>query len=181
MMPRGPFSVVVRRGGNFTRSWPRQVPCSTFVSSGLRLPRNIYPDFSLDLHLKGGFEEYIRGVQGLFPEEQRGLKDYFALMRRIGGEISRFEEITWWRAILFPFYFRHLIRYQRTSLGPILDRYFQGDGIKRVLSSLPGPSPPLSSLHSLYRDPYQQGPHQWGMVSAGGDGGHLAGIGCRLC
>jgi phytoene desaturase len=104
--------------------------------------RNIYPDFSLDLHLSGGFEEYIRGVKELFPEERQGLEDYFALIGRIGKEINRFEGITWWHTMLFPFFFWHLIRYQRVSLGQILDRYFRGDGIKRVLSTLPAHLPP---------------------------------------
>jgi phytoene desaturase len=104
--------------------------------------KNIYPDFSLDLHLSGGFEEYIRGVKELFPEEQRGLEDYFALIKKIGKEINRFEGLTLWHTILFPFFFWHLIRYQRVSLGQILDRYFQGDGIKRVLSTLPAHLPP---------------------------------------
>ena len=109
---------------------------------GIETAKNIYPDFSLDLHLSGGFEEYIRGVRELFPEEQRGLEDYFALIKKIGKEINRFEGITWWHTILFPFFFWHLIRYQRVSLGQILDRYFQGDGIKQVLSTLPAHLPP---------------------------------------
>jgi prolycopene isomerase len=111
--------------------------------------KNIYPDFSLDLHLCGGFEEYIRGVRELFPEEQRGLGDYFALIGRIGKEINRFEGLTWWHTMLFPFFFWHLIRYQRVSLGQILDRYFGGDGIKRVLSTLPAHLPP-SRLSLFY-------------------------------
>ena len=111
--------------------------------------KNIYPDFSLDLHLRGGFEAYINGVRELFPEEQKGLGDYFALIRRIGREINRFEGLTWWQTILFPFFFWHLIRYQRASLGHILDQYFQGDGIKRVLSTLPAHLPP-SRLSLLF-------------------------------
>jgi phytoene dehydrogenase-like protein len=104
--------------------------------------RNIYPDFSLDLHLKGGGEEYIRGVLGFFPQEQRGFKDFFALIRKIGVEVSRFEGITWWQALLFPFYFWHLMRYEGTSLKAVLDRYFQEDGIKQVISTLPAHLPP---------------------------------------
>jgi phytoene desaturase len=111
--------------------------------------KNIYPDFSIDLHLRGGFEEYIGGVRELFPEEQRGLGDYLALIRRIGGEINRFERLTWWQTILFPFFFWHLIRYQGSSVGHILDQYFQGDGIKRVLSTLPAHLPP-SRLSLLF-------------------------------
>jgi phytoene desaturase len=114
----------------------------------IEMARNIYPDFILDLHLRGGFEEYIRGVRALFPEERGGLDHYYALIRKVGREISRFEEITWWQMVFFPFYFRNLIRYERASLGSILDRYFQGDKIKQVLSTLPAylPASRLSFL-----------------------------------
>ncbi|MCJ7663412.1 MAG: NAD(P)/FAD-dependent oxidoreductase, partial [Desulfobacterales bacterium] len=115
----------------------------------IEIARNIYPEFSLDLRLRGGFEEYIGEVQERFPEEQGGLKDYFALIRKVGAEINRFEEITWWQLIFFPFYFRHLIRYERASMGEILDRYFHGNGIKQVLSSLPAHLPP-SRLSFLF-------------------------------
>lgn len=115
----------------------------------VEIARNIYPDFSLDLQLRGGFEEYIRGVRELFPEEQGGLRGYVALIHKLGEEIGRFEGITWRQMILFPFYFRHLIRYEKRSLGSILDRYFQGEGIKRVLSTLPAHLPP-SRLSFLF-------------------------------
>jgi phytoene dehydrogenase-like protein len=104
--------------------------------------RNIYPDFSLDLHLSGGFEEYIRGPTPPPPHPRPPMEDYFALIGKIGKEINRFEGITWWHTMLFPFFFWHLIRYQRVSLGQILDRCFRGDGIKRVLSTLPAHLPP---------------------------------------
>lgn len=111
--------------------------------------RNIYPDFNLDLHLRGGFEEYIREVRDLFPHEQRSLRDYFDLIGRIGEEITRVGGLTWWQKILFPLYCRHLILYQRASLRRILDRYFRSDGIKQVLSTLPSHLPP-SRLSFLY-------------------------------
>jgi len=137
--PGGEFHQILTRTG--------ALPYLSFLR--IEMARNIYPDFSLDLRLRGGFEEYIREVQELFPEEQGGLRDYFALLRRIGAEISRFEEITWWQMIFFPFYFRHLIRYERASLGPILDRYFHGDKIKQVLSTLPAHLP-ASRLSLLF-------------------------------
>jgi len=111
--------------------------------------RNIYPDFSLDLFLRGGFEEYIKGVRDLFPQEKRSIKDYFNLIGNVGEEIAQFEKITWWRKFLFPFFFRHLILYERASLKSILDRYFQNEGIKMVLSTLPSHLPP-SRLSFLF-------------------------------
>ncbi len=111
--------------------------------------RNIYPDFSLELHLRGGFEEYIKGVRELFPQERKALRDYFDLIGKIGGEINRFTGLTWWHKVLFPFYFRHLILYQRASLGRVLDSYFQNEGIKQVLATLPSHLPP-SHLSFLF-------------------------------
>ena len=145
----GAFLGGCEEGGEFHKILVQTGALRHLCFLSIETARNIYPDFSLDLHLRGGFEEYIRGVRKLFPEEQRGLKDYFELLRKIGEEINRFEKITWRHAILFPFYFRHLIRYQRASLGPILDRYFQGDGIKQVLSTLPAHLPP-SRLSFLF-------------------------------
>jgi phytoene desaturase len=116
---------------------------------GVETARNIYPDFTLDLNLHGGFEAYISGVRKLFPHERRGLGHYFALIGKIGEEINRFEGRTWWHTILFPFFFWHLIRYQHTSLGAILDQYFQGAGIKQVLATLPAHLPP-SRLSLLF-------------------------------
>ena len=109
---------------------------------GIETARNIYPDFRFDLHLHGGFEEYLGAVKKNFPHEQQGFAGYFALLRRIGGEISRFERMTWWQMLLFPFFFRHLIRYERASVGEVMDRYFRDARIKQVLATLPAHLPP---------------------------------------
>jgi phytoene desaturase len=144
----GAFLGGCEQGGEFHQILAKSgaLPYLSFL--GIEMARNVYPAFTLDLRLRGGFEEYIRGVKELFLEEQGGLGDYFALLRRIGAEISRFEGITWWQMIFFPFYFRNLIRYERASLGSILDRYFHSDGIKLVLSTLPAylPASRLSFL-----------------------------------
>jgi phytoene desaturase len=144
----GAFLGGCEEGGEFHQVLARTgaLPYLRFLR--IETARNIYPDFILDLRLRGGFEEYIREVRTLFPEEQEGLEDYFALIRKVGREISRFEEIQWWQLVFFPFYFRHLIRHERASLGEILDRYFQGDKIKQVLSTLPAflPASRLSFL-----------------------------------
>ena len=138
----GAFLGGCEEGGEFHKILVQAGALQHLRFLSIETAKNIYPDFSLDLQLRGGFEEYIRGVHELFPEERRSLEHYFALIRKIGREINRFEGITWWQTILFPFFFWHLIRYQRVPLGPILDRYVQDDGIKQVLSTLPAHLPP---------------------------------------
>ncbi len=110
--------------------------------------RNIYPGFEIRLE-RGGFSSYADGLKDLFPEEEKGLKDYLSLVKRIGDEMRFYSEITLTRKILFPFYFRNLIRFHRTTHQLILDRLFRGREIKIALHTLPATEPP-SRLSFLF-------------------------------
>jgi phytoene dehydrogenase-like protein len=85
----------------------------------------------------------------LFPEEAKGLKDYLSLVKRIGDEIRSYSEMTLTKRILFPFYFRNLIRLHRTTHQAILDKLFRGREIKMALHTLPATEPP-SRLSFLF-------------------------------
>jgi len=110
--------------------------------------RNMYPGFEVHLH-QGGFHSYLESLLDLFPEEERGLKAYLSLVKKIGEEVKSYSEMTWAKKIFFPFYFWSLIRFQRTSHGAILNRFFKGEEIKHALHSLPSTEPP-SRLSFLF-------------------------------
>jgi prolycopene isomerase len=110
--------------------------------------RNIYPGFEVHLH-EGGFRSYPEALLNLFPEEEKGLRAYLSLVQRIGGEVQSYSEITAIKKILFPFYFRNLIRFHRTSHREILNRLFRGGEIKMALHTLPITDPP-SKLSFLF-------------------------------
>ena len=110
--------------------------------------RNIYPGFEVHLH-QGGFHSYLETLLALFPEEERGLKAYLSMVKKIGEEIRSYSEMTWAKRIFFPFCFWNLIRFQRTSHGAILNRFFKGEEIKQALHSLPSTEPP-SRLSYLF-------------------------------
>jgi phytoene desaturase len=98
--------------------------------------RNIYPGF--EIHLRpGGFRSYTDALFDLFPGEEKGLKTYLSMVKRIGEEIQSYSEITTIQKIFFPFYFRNLVRFHRSSHKAILDRLFKGGEIKMALHSLP--------------------------------------------
>jgi prolycopene isomerase len=110
--------------------------------------RNIYPGF--EIHLRpGGFHSYTDALFGLFPQEEKGLKTYLSMVKRIGEEIKSYSEITPIQKILFPFYFRNLVRFHRSSHKTILDHLFTGGEIKMALHSLPVTDPP-SRLSFLF-------------------------------
>ncbi len=110
--------------------------------------RNIYPGFEVHLH-PGGFLSYAEALFNLFPQEEKGLKTYLSLIKRIGEEIKSYSEITAIQKILFPFYFRNLVRFHRSCHQKILDSLFKGQEIKMALHSLPVTEPP-SRLSFLF-------------------------------
>ncbi len=110
--------------------------------------RNIYPGFEVRLET-GGFSSYADGLLNLFPEEEKGLKDYLSLVKRIGDEVKSYSRITPARKILFPFFFRNLLRFHRTTHQTVLDRLFRGREIKMALHTLPVTDPP-SRLSFLF-------------------------------
>jgi phytoene desaturase len=114
----------------------------------IRHIRNVYPGFEIRLQ-PGGFLSYAEALFDLFPKEEKGLKTYLTLVKRIGEEITSFSEITTIQKILFPFYFRNLVRFHRSSHQTILDHLFKGQEIKMALHSLPVTEPP-SRLSFLF-------------------------------
>ena len=110
--------------------------------------RNIYPGF--EVHLRpGGGHSYTEALFDLFPKEEKGLKTYLSMVKRIGEEIKSYSEITTLQKIFFPFYFRNLVRFHRSSHKAILDNLFKGEEIKMALHSLPVTEPP-SRLSFLF-------------------------------
>ncbi|MGZ3559728.1 MAG: phytoene desaturase family protein, partial [Thermodesulfobacteriota bacterium] len=103
--------------------------------------RNVYPGFEIRLQ-PGGILSYSEALFDLFPKEERGLKTYLSLVKRIGEEIKSYSEITAIRKIFFPFYFRNLVRFHRSTHKTILDKLFKGQEIKMALHSLPVTEPP---------------------------------------
>ena len=103
--------------------------------------RNIYPGFEVHLR-RGGFTAYTEALLNLFPEEEKGLKRYLALVQRVGEEIKSYSEMRLNKKILFPFYFWNLLRFHRVSHKRILDRLFRGGEIKMALHTLPTTEPP---------------------------------------
>jgi prolycopene isomerase len=110
--------------------------------------QNIYPGFKVHLR-EGGFQSYMETLLSLFPEEERGLKTYLSLVKRIGEEVSSYSELTLAKKILFPFYFWNLIRFQRSPHHAILDKLFRGQEIRLALHTLPATEPP-SRLSFLF-------------------------------
>lgn len=114
----------------------------------IRNIQNLYPGFKVRLET-GGFSAYADQLFHLFPEEERGLREYLSLVKQIGDEVKSYTEITPFRKVLFPFYFRTLLRFHRTTHQRVLDHLFKTGEIKMALHTLPVTDPP-SRLSFLF-------------------------------
>ncbi len=110
--------------------------------------QNLYPGFEIHFQ-EGGFSSYTEALLNLFPEEEKGLRTYLSLIKRIGDEVRSYSDMTLAKRIFFPFYFKNLIRFHRTHHQTILDSLFRGGEIKMALHSLPVTEPP-SKLSFLF-------------------------------
>lgn len=144
----GSFIGGCQEGGEFYQSLKEIDALEAIEFIPIHHIRNIYPGFEISLK-QGGFSSYADAVMDLFPEEEKGLKDYLSLVKRIGDEIRSYSGMTLTKRILFPFYFRNLIRLHRTTHQTILDRLFRGGEIKMALHTLPATEPP-SRLSFLF-------------------------------
>jgi len=110
--------------------------------------QNIYPGFKVQLH-QGGFHPYMEALLNLFPEEEKGLNAYLSLVKQIGEEVRSYSEMSLIKKVLFPFYFKNLVRFHKSNHKIILDRLFRGGEIKMALHTLPATEPP-SRLSFLF-------------------------------
>ncbi|MBM4339316.1 MAG: NAD(P)/FAD-dependent oxidoreductase [Deltaproteobacteria bacterium] len=144
----GAFIGGCEKGGEFDRILKEMDAREAIEFIPVRTIHNIYPGFEICLKT-GGFASYADRLLHLFPEEEKGLKDYLSLVKKIGDEVNAYSRITPVRKILFPIFFRNLIRYHRTTHQSILDHLFEGREIKMALHTLPVTDPP-SRLSFLF-------------------------------
>lgn len=144
----GAFIGGCQEGGEFNRILKEAGALETVEFIPVAHIQNIYPGFKITLQ-QGGFSNYADALINLFPEEERGVRKYLSLVEQIGKEVKSFSEMDLIKKIFFPFYFKNLIRFHRTSHQTILDHLFKGGEIKMALHTLPATEPP-SRLSFLF-------------------------------
>ena len=87
-------------------------------------------------------------LQALFPEEAQRIPEYHQTLKRISQEILNIGSPSFLNLLSFPFRYPHLIRYHRSTLKDLLDRYFTDPRLRTILSL--GPSTLPSSRVSLF-------------------------------
>ncbi len=86
--------------------------------------------------------ELEKTLQKIFPQQASQIPKYFQILRRITKEILDLVSPSFLKFLLFPIRYPHLIRYQKSTLKDLLDRYFTDPKLKNILSIAPTALPP---------------------------------------
>lgn len=86
--------------------------------------------------------ELEKTLQRIFPQETSQIPKYFQTLRKITQEILDLVSPSFFKFLLFPIRYPHLIRYQKSTLKDLLDRYFTNSKLKNILSIAPTTLPP---------------------------------------
>jgi len=86
--------------------------------------------------------ELEKTLQEIFPQEAHRIPKYFQTLRRITKEILDLVSPSFFKFLLFPIRYPHLLRYQKSTLKDLLDRYFTDPKLKNILSIAPTTLPP---------------------------------------
>jgi prolycopene isomerase len=86
--------------------------------------------------------ELEKTLQKIFPQEALQIPKYFQTLRKITQEILDLVSPSFFKFLLFPIRYPHLIRYQKSALKDLLDKYFTDPKLKNILSIAPTTLPP---------------------------------------
>ena len=89
----------------------------------------------IDFTMPHDKQKAIVDLIATFPDEAEAIIRYFALLESISREFVRVSTASWWEYMLFPFVFKHILRYRIASTKTIMDRFFQDEKLKLILNT----------------------------------------------
>ena len=97
-----------------------------------------------------------------FPDEQKGIKKYFTLIRDVSQELETLQSASWYQYLLFPLLFSNILRYKNKTVTEVLDHIIEDDALKLILNAnvqYYNDTPDTLSflLHSVAQYSYYQG------------------------
>ncbi len=88
-----------------------------------------------DFIMPDGIEAAIKALTEKFPNDREGIKKYFGLLKAIGDDFERLQQIRWWQKMLFPFIFTTLLKYRKSSVTEVLDGLIKDKELKLILNA----------------------------------------------
>ena len=70
-----------------------------------------------------------------YPDEEKGIKAYFRLIKNISEEYEKLSSAPQWKLMLFPLFFRRILKYRSASVKEVMDSLMQNEALKLILNT----------------------------------------------
>ena len=88
------------------------------------------------------FSGLEKTLQKFFPEETTQIPKYLQILQKIAKEILDLASPSFLKLLFFPIRYSHLVRYRKSTLKDLLDKYLTDPRLKNILSCAPTTLPP---------------------------------------
>jgi len=88
-----------------------------------------------DLIIPDGIDEAKHTLIQKFPNEEKGIRRYFKSITAVANDFEKMGDMKLWQKILFPFLFRSVFKYRKSTLKEILDGIIDNEELKLIVCS----------------------------------------------
>lgn len=90
---------------------------------------------NFDITLPDNRQEAITLLSQRYPQDRRAIEHYFKLIEMTAHEFSHLGHAQWWEYLLFPWTFRHIMKYRKASVKEVLDELTKNEALKLILNT----------------------------------------------
>ncbi len=90
---------------------------------------------SIDFTMPDDIEKAIAALCAKYPDEEKGIKEYFRLIKSISVEYDKLPYTPKWKLMLFPLFFKHIVKYRTASVREVMDGLMENEALKLVLNT----------------------------------------------
>ena len=88
-----------------------------------------------DFVMPDGIDKAKDALIQKFPKEKSGIEAYFSSITAVAQDIEKLSTIKFWQKMLFPFLFRSVFKYRKSTLKEVLDSIIDDEELKLILSA----------------------------------------------
>ncbi len=90
---------------------------------------------SIDFTMPDDIEKAIATLCEKYPAEEKGIKEYFRLIKNISVEYDKLSSAPKWKLMLFPLFFKHIVKYRTASVKEVMDSLMEDEALKLILNT----------------------------------------------
>lgn len=90
---------------------------------------------SIDFTMPDDIEKAIVALCKKYPSEEKGIKEYFRLIENISDEYEKLSTAPKWKLMLFPFFFKNILKYRTASVKEVMDSLMENEELKLILNT----------------------------------------------